>query len=148
MHLVSFGQQKKQDKNEAVTKQLMGSWKLDYALYRSEMMGAVSEEKSKIFHTDTIHFFSDKTFKFKSHDTANTDVRIHTGTWEIVDNGKTLVHKNRQALPAFDGQSPDLSFPIKIINPNRIRIDYPVYTNDNSAKSKPANTPVFFERIK
>ncbi|HEY8933929.1 MAG TPA: DUF5004 domain-containing protein [Cyclobacteriaceae bacterium] len=148
IHLVSFGQQKKQDKSEAVTKQLIGSWKLDYALYRSEIMGVVSKEKSKIFHTDTIHFFSDKTFKFKSHDTENVDIRIHTGTWEITDKGKTLVQKNRQAVPGFDGPLPDLFFPIKIINSDRIRIDYTVYLNDDNSNSKAANTPVFFERIK
>jgi len=148
IHLLSFGQQKKQDKSETVTKELIGSWKLDYALYSSKIMGAVSKEKSKVFHADTIHFFSDKTFKFKSHDTENIDVRTHTGNWEITDKGKTLVHKNRQAVPAFDGLSPDLFFLIKIINSDRIRIDYAIYFNDDNSSPKTNNTPVFFERIK
>jgi hypothetical protein len=148
IHLVSFAQQKKKDKSETVTKELIGSWKLDYALYNSEIMGAASKEKSKAFHTDTIHFFSDKTFKFKSHDSENIDIRTHTGTWEIIGKGKTLVQKNRQVVPAFDGISTDLLFPIKIINSDRIRIDYSIYLNDNNSSTMAANTPVFFERIK
>lgn len=135
----SFGQQKKEDKNEIIAKKIVGSWKLDYALY-SEW------DKSKIFHTDTIHFFNDWTFRFRSHNTANTDIRTHTGNWEITNNGKVLVHRNRQAQPAFDVPTPDLTFPIRIISTDRIRIDYMMYF-DNEPKPKKNNTPVFFDRI-
>jgi hypothetical protein len=148
IHLFSFGQQKKQDKNEAVTKELIGSWKLDYALYTTKMGGVVSREKSKIFHTDTIHFFSDMTFRFTSHDTKNIDVRTHTGNWEITKKGRILIYKNRQAQPPFDAPSPDLFSPIKIVNANRIKIYYEVHVYGDKFDPKPDGTPVFFERIK
>jgi hypothetical protein len=149
IHLVSFSQQKERDKNAKVAERLIGSWKFDYALYSSVYLGTVSTDTSKVFHTDTIHFFSDQTFRFRSHDTANTDVRVHTGTWEISNKGKTLIHKKRAAQPAFEGPLPDLTFPIRMEGKDRIRIDYIMMTQGQQV-SKPAtnNTPVFFDRIR
>ena len=139
IHFICFGQQK-EDKNQEVSDKLVGSWKLDYALYSRR-------DSSKIFHTDTIHFYKDHTFKFRSHDTEFTDVRTHTGSWEVTKKGKVLNHRKRQANPPFDGPSPDLTFPIQIINDDRIRIDYIVHDPQGGAKSIAHSTPVFFERI-
>jgi hypothetical protein len=147
VHLLSFGQ-RKMDKNEVVAKDLIGSWKFDYAVYSSTLLGVTYKDKSKIFHTDTIHFFRDKTFRFKSHNTESTDRRIHTGVWEIANNGKTLIHRKREARPPFEGQSPDLTFPIRIINEDRIRIDYIFFDVQDDNKPTTNNTPVFFDRIK
>jgi hypothetical protein len=148
IHLVAFGQKKGQDKNTIVAEKLLGSWKFDYALYSATVGGVTSTDKSKIFHTDTLHFFADMTFRFRSHNTENTDVRIHTGTWEIVNKGKTLVHKKREAQPPFERQSPDLTFPIRFMNKDRIRIDY-IFTDSQDGKDPMTNnTPVFFDRIK
>jgi hypothetical protein len=148
VHLVSFGQRKGQDKNAIVEEKLFGSWKFDYALYTATFGGVTSTDKSKIFHTDTLHFFGGMTFRFRSHNTENTDLRIHTGTWEIVNEGKTLVHKKREARPSFQGQSPDLTFPIRVINKDRIRIDYTFTDSQDEKKPVTNNTPVFFDRIK
>jgi hypothetical protein len=110
IHLISFGQEKSQNKNERTAKVLVGSWKFDYALYSDIFMGTTLKDKSKIFHTDTLHFFENMTFKFRSHDTANIDIRFHNGVWEIADKGKTLIHKNRGSQPPFVGYTPDFNF--------------------------------------
>ena len=143
-----FGQPKKEDKNERVFKALVGSWKLDYAVYSATLLGIVSYDTSKIFYTDTIHFFNDRTFKFRSNAIENIGVQTHTGTWEITNKGKVLIHKNIQSLPPSAEPTRDATFPIKIINPDRIRIDYTIYHPQDYSPPRLNNTPVFFERIK
>lgn len=146
MPLLSFGQQKKQAKCEAVARELVGSWKFEYAMY-SSFKGA-PRVKSDVFHTDTIHFFNDLTFEFTSHDSEKIDVRTHTGNWEITDKGKTLVHMNRQSSPAFSEPSlPDLFFPIKLIDSERIRIGYEIYYTDPFFGGHNDNVPVYFTKI-
>ena len=148
IHLASFAQKKGQDKRIAATEKLVGSWKFDYALYGASSAGMKSADTSKIFHTDTIYFFRDMTFRFRSHNTAYTDVRIHTGTWEITNKGRTLIHKERVADPPFDGPSPDLTFPIRFAGRDRIRIDYIFVYDPADKKAMNNNTPVFFDRIR
>ena len=145
--MLSFGQKRGQEKNEKVSKTLIGSWKFDYVLHGTPDMEIAAREKSQLFHTDTIHFFKDMTYKFRSHDTDFIDVRTHTGTWEITNKGKILNHKDRVAVPPFVGESPDLTFPIRVINKNRIRIDY-IFFDRGDTTPLPSNTPVYFVRIK
>jgi hypothetical protein len=147
VHFASFGQNKGQEKNTAVADRLVGAWKFDYAVYGIDVVGRRFADTSKLFHTDTIHFFRDMTFRFRSHNTAKTDQRLHTGTWEITNKGRTLIHKNRVAQPPFDGHTPDLTFPVRIINQDRIRIDY-IFIDEESTKPPTNNTPVFFDRIR
>lgn len=149
-HLFSFSQHSKRDKNKIASEILVGSWKFDYAIYRSTFWGKVEEEKSEIFHTDTLYFFNNMMFSFRSHKTEEgvwTDTSIHTGSWEIVNNGKTLIYKNREDKPAYEKPSQDVTLPIRIINKNRIRIDYLVVISGEEKPTK-NNTPVFFNRIK
>ncbi len=138
---VSIGQNK--SKNNIVSEKLVGSWKFDYALYR--FSPSEPTNKSHLFHTDTISFYKDRTFKFRSHNTNFTEKSTNTGNWEVVNNGKTLIHKNRQTQPPFNEPTPDLTFPLKIINANRIRIDYEFYVKGDT--SVWMRTPIFFKRI-
>lgn len=120
---------------------------MEYAIYNGYLEGAVFRDTSTVFYIDTIQFFSDRTFRFKTHDTENTHIQTHTGNWEIAHKGRVLIQKNRQTQPPFEGTSPDLSFPIRIINADKVRIKYSVYIKGSSATTT-SNTPVFFTRIK
>ncbi|HEY3402454.1 MAG TPA: hypothetical protein VGK59_03645 [Ohtaekwangia sp.] len=156
LYVLSFAQKKEHDKNVKVSEILIGSWKFDYAVYSNPDNNiwntpgqdtTYTKERSGVFHTDTIHFFSDMTYKFRSHDTDNSSSTVHTGDWEINNNGKTLLHKKRVAIPAFVGPLPNLTFPIRVINKNRIRIDYSI-TDEADTRPQLNNTPVYFDRIK
>ena len=148
IHVVSFGQKKGLDKNVIVTEKLIGSWKFDYAIFRASLQGTTSIDTGRSFHIDTLHFFRDMTYRFRSYNISDNSARIHTGIWEIVKRGKRIVHKKRVAQPPFEEPSPDLTFPIRVINKDRIRIDYIVIYVQFGTEATRNRTPVFFNRIK
>lgn len=149
IHFVSSGQIKEHSKNLKVAEKLVGTWKFDHAQLRVTHEGVTSINRSKIFHIDTLHFFEDMTFRFNSQnaDKTKTDSRVHTGSWAITNKGHTLVLKNREAFPPFEEETPDINFPIRVINYDRIRIDFIVYMVQGVAEPMTIKTPVYFDRF-
>jgi hypothetical protein len=146
---ITYGQKHHLKKNKLAIERIIGSWKFEYAVYTFYRFidSPPSKEKSDVFHTDTIHFYANMTYRFNSHDFDYKKVSAHSGEWNVINKGKTLILKNRVVKPAIKEPLVELSFPIKIKKANILRIDYSIYIKGDSINQKPNNTPVFFSRI-
>ena len=123
---------------------MVGKWKFEKAIYTFEMNGSEVKDESDVFFVDTLELNEDMTYRMALNDSQTGKMDSDIGEWELSENGKALLLKNRSTTLVDKEKLKDIALPFIFLNRDKLQI----YFDVNTPGHNNPRIPVIFKRLK